>query len=144
MLNLQNTLDDAKAGKSELIKTKERVEAENHQRESDNRSLSTEKRNLHNEVEKLKGDIRDRSFTYKGNIRAREGQYRELEDQLDHIRQEYEDLQPSYQEKSEEVGRLQARLDERDGDIEGEFATLQRQVNNLKRERGRGSGEIAY
>lgn len=49
-----------------------------------------------------------------------------LQVELDQIRQEYDDLQLLHQEKCLEAQRLKTRLEQMNGDFDGEFQALQK------------------
>lgn len=75
---------------------------------------------------KLQDELRNRSFTHRDKIEERDVHGNRLQSELDQIRQEYDDLQLLHQEKITEAQRLKTRLEQMNGDFDGEFQVLQK------------------
>lgn len=124
--NLQHNLEDEQGEKSEILQDKEKIQIENEQLRNYQATVEDEKKSLQNEVEELRDELRSRSFTHRGKIEERDMHGNRLQLELDQIRQEYDDLQLLHQEKCLEAQRLKTRLEQMNGDFDGEFQALQK------------------
>lgn len=98
---------------------------ENEQLRNYQAALEDEKKGLEDDAEKLRDELRNKSFTNRGRIEERDAQKKGFQAELDQIRQEYDDLHLLHQEKSTEAQRLKTRLEQMNGDFDGEFQALQ-------------------
>lgn len=109
-----------------ILQDKEKIQIENEQLRNYQAIVEDEKKSLENDAEKLRDELRNRSFTHRDRIEERDAHGNHLQSELDRIHQEYDDLQLLHQEKCIEAKRLQTRLEQTNGDFDGEFQVLQK------------------